>query len=56
MIVAKNLETRKFVEFLKRREQEDKERRRRAKKEGMLRLAAVQYHRDGSVTKIWRND
>ncbi len=56
MIHAKNMETARYLSSMKRREQEDKERRRLAKKDDRLRLASVKYHRDGSVTKIWRND
>jgi hypothetical protein len=56
MIVTRNVETRKYMEFPRRQEQKDRERRRRAKKEDLLRLTCVQYHRDGSVTRIWRND
>lgn len=57
MIIPRNLETRKFLEHLRRQDQRLKQERRRAKKDHTaLRLARVVYGVDGSVTRIWRND
>lgn len=57
MIKARNEGTRKFLERLRRQDQRDRDLRRRAKKDRvLLRLARVQFHSDGSVTRTWRND
>lgn len=57
MIVARNMKTARYLSELKRREQEDKERRGQIKKDRKpMRLARAIYHRDGSVTRIWRWD
>jgi hypothetical protein len=57
MIHAKNVETARYLSDMKRREQEDKERRRQIKKDRKpMRLARVVYHRNGAVTRIWRWD
>ena len=57
MIVARNLETRKFLEQLMKQDQRIREERGRAKKEHTpMRLARIVYHIDGSETKIWRDD
>lgn len=57
MIKARDEVTRKFLERLRGQDQRVKELRRRAKKDRLpMRLVREQFHRDGSVTRTWRND
>lgn len=57
MIKAGNERTSRFLERLREEADRLKDLRRKAKKDRFpMRLAYVKYHRDGSVTKIWRVD
>lgn len=57
MIKARNERTSRYLETLRRQDQRDRDLRRIAKKNRVpMRLARVQFHCDGSVTRTWRND